>query len=272
MKPANGDSRFAGSIPQLYERFLVPLIFEPYAADLAARIARRRPARVLEVAAGTGVATRALARELARDARLVATDLNGPMLEEAKAKGTCRDVEWRQADAAALPFDDGAFDAVACQFGAMFFADKRAAFAEIRRVLAPGGNFVFSAWDRIEENHFAQVVSAALEPLFPADPPRFLQRTPHGYFDARLIGSHLADAGFRSPPRFETIAARSRASSCREPAIAYCQGTPLRNDIEARGTASLGEATDAAAAGIAARFGQGPVDGKIQARVVAVAR
>ena len=266
------DKVFAGSIPQLYEQYLVPLIFEPYAADLAARLRRRAPKRVLEVAAGTGVVTRAVASALPEDAAIVATDLNQAMLDKAAAVGTARPVEWRQADAMNLPFDDASFDAVICQYGVMFFPDKPKAFAEARRVLKPGGLYLFNVWDRIEDNEFADVILHALAGVFPADPPRFMARTPHGYHDTAAIRRDLAAGGFRSEARIDTVAERSRAPSPRHPAVAYCQGTPWRSEIEARDAARLGEATDAAAAAIAARFGSGAVDGKIQAHVVSAER
>lgn len=264
----NVDKVFTGSIPQLYESHMVPLIFEPYAADLAARLRPRPLTRVLEIAAGTGVVTRALATALPKGVALVATDLNQAMIDHAAAVGTSRPVEWKQADAMKLPFDDASFDAVVCQFGVMFFPDKPKAFAEMRRVLKPGGLCLFNVWDRIEDNEFADVIGQALARMFPADPPRFMARTPHGHHDTALIRSHLAAAGFRNEARIETLAARSRAASPRIPAVAYCQGTPWRSEIEARG--SLADATDAAAAAIAQRFGSGAVDGKIQAHVVAV--
>ena len=262
------DKVFAGSIPQFYEQHLVPLIFEPYAADLAARLRERAPMRVLEIAAGTGVVTRALSRTLPDGSTIVATDLNPAMLDQAAATGTSRPVQWRQADAMQLPFDDASFDAVVCQFGVMFFPDKPKAFAEARRVLKPGGAYVFNVWDRIEENEFADVIGQALERVFPADPPRFMARTPHGHHDCDLIRRDLAAGGFSAAPHIDTVAARSRAGSPRIPAIAYCQGTPWRSEIEARGP--LAEATDAAEAAIAKRFGSGAVDGKIQAHIVAV--
>ena len=264
------DKVFAGSIPEVYETHLVPLIFEPYAADLAKRLAGKHLARVLEVAAGTGVVTRAMAAALPESVAIVATDLNQAMLDQASAVGTRRAVDWRQADAMQLPFPDGAFDAVVCQFGVMFFPDKPRAFAEARRVLKPGGLFLFNVWDSIGENEFADAVTTALESMFPKDPPRFLARTPHGYHDRRSIERDLAGGGFGKGARIDTIAARSRATSPRIPAIAYCQGTPLRNEIEARDAARLGEATDVAAQAVARRFGQGAVDGKIQAHVVTV--
>jgi SAM-dependent methyltransferase len=154
----------------------------------------------------------------------------------------------------------------------MFFPEKRAAFAEARRVLRAGGVFLFNAWDRIEENEFADTVTTALETVFPGAPPRFLARTPHGYHDPRMIEHDLTRGGFTASPRIDTIAARSRAASPRVPALAYCQGTPLRNEIEARDASRLGEATDIAAEAVAKRFGRGAVDGRIQAHIVAVER
>jgi SAM-dependent methyltransferase len=266
------DRVFAGSIPQLYETHLVPLLFEPYAVDLANRLASRPLTRVLELAAGTGVATRRLASVLGENVSIVATDLNQPMLDHAAAIGTARPVEWRQADAMQLPFPEGAFDAVVCQFGVMFFPDKAKGFAEARRVLRPGGIYVFSAWDRIEENEFADTVTTALAPLFPADPPRFLPRVPYAYHDRASIARDVTNGGFTAPPQIDTVAMRSRAASARIPAVGFCQGSPLRSQIEARDASRLGEATDVATEAVARRFGRGAVDGKIRAHVVTVER
>lgn len=268
----NPTRAFAGSVPLLYQRHLVPLIFQPYADDLASRAARRRPARVLEVAAGTGVVTRRLADALPSHVAIVATDINQPMLDQAVTVGTSRPVEWRQADAMRLPYPDEAFDVVVCQFAAMFFPDRQKGFAEARRVLRPGGCFLFSVWDRIEDNEFADTVTRALEAPFADDPPRFLARLPHGYHDRSAIAADLAGGGFDRLPEFTTLAARSRAASPHIPAVAYCQGTPLRNEIEAHGRSRLAEATDIAAAAIERRFGPGSVDGKIQAQVITVER
>jgi SAM-dependent methyltransferase len=264
------DHGFIGSLPKVYQTHLVPLIFEPYAADLVNRLAAKPVGRVLEIAAGTGVVTRTLASILPESVSIVASDLNQPMLDQAIAAGTTRPVEWRQADAMQLPFQDGAFDAVVCQFGVMFFPDKAKAFSEARRVLRSGGLLMFNVWDRIEENEFAETVTTALESLFPADPPRFLPRTPYGYSDRATIERDLAGGGFTAAPQFTTVPKRSRASSSQIPAIGYCQGTPVRNEIEARNAAGLSEATAWAAEAIARRFGGGAVDGKIQAHVVAI--
>ena len=266
------DKVFAGSIPTFYDEVLVPLIFAPYASDLARRVAARAPRDVLEIAAGTGVVTRAMRALLPASTTLVATDLNPGMLDTAAKVGTPGPVKWQQADAMALPFDDASFDVVVCQFGVMFFPDKAKAFAETRRVLRPGGAFLFNAWDRIEDNEFADVVTAALAALFPDDPPRFLARTPHGYHDRAAIERDLRAGGFAAPARIETIAARSAAASPRVPALAYCEGTPLRSEIVARDASRLAEAIDLATAAVAKRFGSGAVDGRIQAHVVAVER
>jgi SAM-dependent methyltransferase len=270
MSSADIDKVFSGSIPQLYETYLVPLIFEPYAADLANRLSSRFLSRVLEIAAGTGVVTRALAAALPDSVSIVATDLNQPMIDYASTCGTRRPVEWRQADAMKLPFLGEAFDAVVCQFGVMFFPDKPTAYSEARRVLRSGGVFIFSVWDRIEENEFADTVTTALGTVFPEDPPRFLARTPHGYHDHETIKRDLANGGFTASPKITTLTARSQAKSFQAPAMAYCQGTPLRNEIEARDASRLAEATDVAAEAIAQRFGRGAVDGKIQAHIVCI--
>jgi len=258
------DLVFAGSVPELYDRHLVPLIFEPYAADLVARVERCGAKSVLEVASGSGVVTRAMAAGLDASVSIVGTDLNQPMLDHAAGVGTARPVEWRQADVMHLPFADATFDAVVCQFGVMFFPDRGAAFAEIRRVLRPGGTFLFNVWDRIENNEFADVVNTAVGTLFPDDPPVFLARTPHGYFIEAEVQADVAAGGFATPAGFDVLETRSRAVSCEIPAIAYCQGTPLRNEIEERDPARLNEATAVAATAIADRFGATDVDGKIR--------
>ena len=248
-----------------YDRYMVPLIFEPYAADIARRAASLSPSTVLETAAGSGVVTRALAPRLPRGASYIVTDLNQPMVDYAASRQpTDTRIKWRQADALALPFENAAFDLVCCQFGAMFFPDRTSGYREARRVLKPGGHFLFNVWDRIEENVFADDVTNALAKIFPNDPPRFLARTPHGYHDTALIRSELEEAGF-SRVVIETRAEQSRASSPRLPAVAYCQGTLLRNEIEAREAGKLESATDYVAFAIADRHGRGEVAAKIQA-------
>lgn len=272
MNAADTSTFFTGSIPKIYDTLLVPLIFEPYAADLVDRLAGLQPPRLLELAAGTGVVTRRLAAFLPASVKIVATDLNQPMLDHAASVGTARPVQWQRADAMQLPFADASFDAVVCQFGVMFFPDKAKAFAEARRILAPGGVLIFNVWDGIEHNEFADTVTTALRSVFPDDPPLFMARVPHGYHDLSAIDGDLKKGGFTAVCRIATVSARSRAASARSAAMAYCLGTPLRNEIEARDAARLDEATDAATRAIAARFGSGAIDAKVQAHVVLVDR
>jgi ubiquinone/menaquinone biosynthesis C-methylase UbiE len=262
------DKLFAGSIPENYDRYMVPLIFEAFARDMAERVSARSPGAVLETAAGSGVVTRAVAPKLPPSASYVVTDLNQPMLDYAATRQPADPrISWRKADALALPFEDATFDLVFCQFGVMFFPDRQSGYREARRVLKPGGCFLFNVWDRIEENVFANDVTNALAEFFPDDPPRFMARTPHGYHDTALIRADLEQAGFSSVT-IETRAEQSRAPSPRHAAIAYCQGTPLRNEIEARGAEKLEAATDYAASAIAERHGSGEIAAKIQAHVI----
>ncbi len=262
------DKNFAGSIPALYDRYLVPLIFEGFADDLAKRVGVQAPKTVLETAAGSGVVTRALAGQLSPGAHYVVTDLNQPMLTQAaERQGRDPRITWQQADALDLPFENESFDVVVCQFGAMFFPDKVAGFREARRVLGPTGRLVFNVWDRIEANDFANLVTQAAARVFPDDPPLFLARTPHGYNDVKQIEEDLREAGF-SQILITTLEKVSQASSPRHPAIGYCQGTPLRGEIELRDATLLDLVTDRAAKAIAEHHGDGVVSGRIRGHVV----
>jgi len=265
---ATDDTAFAGSIPEFYDRFMVPLIFDCYARDMARRVAAVRPRRLLEAAAGTGAVTRAMSAALP-DAEIVATDLNQAMIDHVAAHHPAAGrVQWQQADALALPFGDASFDAVVCQFGAMFFPDKVKGYGEARRVLKPGGSYLFSVWDRISDNEFADVVTQTLARMFPDDPPRFLARTPHGYYEPDRIRDDLTAAGFRDIS-IESVDDVSDAASPRDPAVAYCHGTLLRNEIEERAPGGLARATDAATEALAEAFGTGKVSGRIRALMIA---
>lgn len=262
------DSVFEESIPDVYDRYLVPLIFEQYAEDLARRTVEIDPTDVLEVAAGSGVVPRAVAAALKPSARYVVTDLNQPMLDRAESMQERPElIDWRQADVTDLPFSNDCFDLVLCQFGAMFFADRVEAYREVRRVVRDGGAFVFNMWDRLEENEFAFEVTRTLAEVFPDDPPSFLSRTPHGHYEWDAYRSELAAAGF-DDVTIETVDAVSAASDPSIPAIAYCEGTPLRNEVEARNPPTLEYATEQATRAIRERFGDGPVTSRIRAFVI----
>lgn len=265
------DKVFAGPVPQIYERLLVPLLFRPYAEDLAARVMALRPSSILELAAGTGALTRAMAARL-DGASIVATDLNQPMLDMAATQlpGDAR-VVWQQADALGLPFPDESFDVAACQFGVMFFPDKPASHREVRRVLRPGGRYLFNVWDSVAANEFTVVLLDALAEAFPADPPRFIERTPHGYHDVGMIELDLMAGGFAKPV-IERIEKRARAASALDVATGFCQGTPIRGEIEARDAPRLMAVTEAVAKALERRFGSGPIEGGIAAFVVSAER
>jgi ubiquinone/menaquinone biosynthesis C-methylase UbiE len=258
------DARFPSEIAALYDRCLKPFLFEPYAEDLAHRAAALRPGRILETAAGTGVVTEALLKALP-EADVVATDLNRAMLDVAQARLGGRP-EYREADAQALPFEDGSFDLILCQFGVMFFPDRVGAYREARRVLRPGGHFLLNAWGRIEENGASLAIAETMARRFPNDPPNFLQRTPFGYHDTALVEADLRAAGFRDIAA-EAVTKRSRLPSARDAAIGICLGTPLRSEIEARDASRIDRIIDEATASLAPYETREGVDAPMVANV-----
>lgn len=262
---------FAGSIPALYEQHLGPLLFEPYAEDMAARLKGIRQGRVLETAAGTGIVTRAMVKALPATVEIIATDLNQAMLDVAATKLQAPNVRWQQVDAQNLPFEDASFDAVVCQFGVMFFPDKVGAYREALRVLKPGGRFLFSVWGSLDVNPVSEAVHEAVIALFPDDPPLFIAKIPFGYYDAERIKGELQQAGFENVD-IDEVEKVTEASSPREPAIGLCQGAPLRNEIEARGAGRLDEITAKVTEALAARFGASSVENRMKALVVTAQR
>jgi len=266
----NRDAHFVGSIPDVYERLLVPMIFQAAAERLARAVAASSPVDILETAAGTGALTRALAQTCPQ-AQITATDLNQPMLASASAHpdfvGDGKAVDWQQADALDLPFDDQSFDAVACQFGVMFFPDRVRGYSEARRVLRPGGSFYFNAWDRIENNAVAFVIETALIEAAPTHPLQFMSRTPHGYFSPEQIRTDLAQAGLSDAEITPVDGTSSTTAS--EAAIAFCQGTPLRVALDHHETLTVASATEIAEAALLAHFGPGPIDAPIRSFEVA---
>jgi SAM-dependent methyltransferase len=228
----SGDA-FSGSVPAFYDRYLVPVLFEPYAADLVARIVPRDKLRVLELACGTGVVTRRL-RAALPDAAIVATDLSPAMLAVAERSLISSGISWQPADALALPFDDGSFDVVVCQLGVMFLPDKVLGFREARRVLAPGGQLLVNVWDSVAANPYAAAMARSMERLFPSDPPQFVAMV-HGYCDTAQITADLRAAGWNEIT-LERVAIRGRSRSAREFATGFARGSPIFGLLADRGT------------------------------------
>ena len=261
----SSDSVFSGSIPALYDRLLVPMLFEPWADDLAARAAALAPRDLLEVAAGTGVVTERLARALPH-ATIVATDLNPAMLDEARRRAPA--ATFQPADAQALPFADSSFDLVICQFGVMFYPDRPAAQREARRVLRPGGRYIFSVWDRIDRNPASHAVSDAVASLFPDDPPRFFDRTPFGHHDTAILTRELRAAGFAQVEVASLVKPNGRVT-VQEAAQGLCRGSPLAAEIVAHGPDAMDKAISAASAALAPLLDEhGQLDAPMAAHVL----
>ena len=256
------DRLWVGSMPEVYDRWLAPSVFRPFAQDLARRAAQLAPREVLEIAAGTGVLTTELLAALP-SAAVTATDLNTAMVGfgSRQAPGAA----WRQADALDLPFGDGRFDLVVCQFGVMFFPDKPAVFAEVRRVLAPGGTLLFTTWDDVGAHGFAAALVAGIERAYPEDPPTFVATVPHGYSDLDRVAADLA-AGGMGDLSAETVTLDGHAAAAADVAAGFCAGTPLRMEMTARG--DLAEGTKAIAEEMTALLGAGPVTASMTAYVV----
>jgi len=264
------DAVFVGSIPQLYDGNVGPTFMVPYASDIASRLTHLQTGRLLEVAAGTGIVTAALAAALPR-VEITATDLNQPMLDRASTKAELHGVILRQADALDLPFDDASFNAVVCQFGVMFFPDKAAAFREVRRVLRPGGHFVFNVWDSVEDNPVVATLLAGLRRWCPDQPSWFMERTPCGYRDPTILRADLVAGGF-ADCQIEKVVLRGHAASPMAVAVGLCQGSPMRAEIEALDSTGLQEATQAAANAIAESFGNGTFEASLAALVIETRR
>ena len=264
------ELRFTGSVPANYERLLVPLFFQPYAEELARRAQRLQPNRILETAAGTGVVTQAL-HDAIPSAEIVATDLNQPMLDVAQQRAGLRGVTFVQADAQELPFENGSFDLVVCQFGSMFFPDKVRGHSEARRVLRDGGHYLLAIWDEISRNALSSATQDMLIDLFPDDPPLFLREGPFGYSDTRRIDRDLRDAGF-SGVEIDTIQFSSRCPSARDAASALCYGSPMSAELQDREAGSLDRAYEAVSKSLLAFEGTAGIDAPMSAHIVTATR
>jgi ubiquinone/menaquinone biosynthesis C-methylase UbiE len=256
---------FRGAVPENYDRYLGPVIFEPWAEDLVLRLAGKKYERILEIACGTGIVTRRLRDALPATTEIVATDLNADMFEFAKAKfGNRENIVWQQADASALPFSNCLFDAAICQFGVMFIPDKAAAMRESYRVLRSGGVFLFNVWDSFEANPFAQIAHATIASFFDHDPPSFYE-IPFNFHDSTVIRKLLQDTGFE---KIESFAETKplRAASATQFATGLVRGNPVGAEATERGV-DPEDLIDAIAKQIAKHFGNAPVESTMRAIV-----
>ena len=257
---------FIGSIPEYYDQYLGPLIFEEYGADLARRVSVPLGGTVLETAAGTGIVTRHLRNALPPEVRLVVTDLNEPMLECAKRKFDPQaNLEFQPADATQLAFADASFDAVVCQFSLMFFLNKTTALQEVARVLKPGGTFVFSLWDSYAHNHLIRTVNDTLTSLFPTSPPPFFD-TPYGYYRIDEVKTLLGETGF-GDIEISILPRTSRCETARQVALGYILGTPVCIQIAERGQYAMDEVVNIVERALGATYGQASIRAKMQAIV-----
>lgn len=260
------NAAFGAAVAKNYDQYLGPMLFEPYARDLAARLHVNPGESVLETAAGTGIVTRHLRSALAPAAKLVATDLNEGMLECAKQKFKGgENVEFKVADAMQLPFPEQSFGAVACQFGVMFFPDKTASFREVRRVLKPQGSFLFSVWDALEHNHIPQTVHQTLERLFPENPPTFYQ-VPFSCHQIDSLRSSLSEAGF-THLEIAVVPFQAQSPSARDATLGFVMGNPVSQQIAERGSPPLEQVLEQVESTIAEAHGKAPVQGKMRAIV-----
>lgn len=259
-------TEFTGSIPENYDAFLGPMFFEPYASDIAKRLKVPDRGSVLELACGTGILTRKLQEALPSTARLVATDLNDPMIDFAARKfKKSKRLEWKQVDATTLPFEDESFDVVVCQFGLMFVPDKVTAIRETYRILKRGGRFVFSVWDAIERNDFAYLAHRTITSFFENDPPMFYE-VPFSFHDPKAIRPLCEATGFRKV-KVTPLELPCVSSSAADAAKGLVQGNPVAVAINERNSSLVAKITGAVAQALAARFGDRLPRGKMRALI-----
>ncbi len=261
MTASSTQASFTGGIPENYDTYLGPLLFEFSAADMAQRVAEAlgRPARVLEVACGTGISTRHLANTLPDGTEILATDLNEAMLDHAaRVNGDLPGVTYTQADALDLFFEDTSFDAVVCQFGVMFFPDKAKGMSEMTRVLKPGGVLALNVWDSLEKNPAVKVVDSVIKRFFETDPPRFLE-VPFGLHDVDEGRRLFQEAGYQEVD-VSHVAETVETADHRFPARGFVTGNPTIIEVEQRATVSVEEILAAAVEELESEFGPAPAN------------
>lgn len=259
------NTAFVGSIPEYYDKYLGPLIFEEYSIDMATRLDLPEDGALLEIAAGTGLAARHLRAALPKNATITVTDLHTSMLELAKSKfPDQQNILFEKADATDLSYADASFDVIACQFGIMFFPLKAKCIEDIFRVLKPGGNFMFSVWDSYAHNPMMNLVTDTLATLFPEDPPSFLD-VPLGYHNIDEIKNLLELAGF-GDIEIAVLPRTMRTNDPNNVPLGFIMGNPLSMQIPERG-GNISEVISKISSEITRQFGKAPIEAPMQAIV-----
>lgn len=225
---------FSGEVPGNYDKYLGPILFEPYALDLIDRLKNERVEHVLELACGTGRVTTHLVDLIPTKGSLTATDLNPGMLELAQSKIQNEKIFWTVADAEDLSFYNGQFDHIVCQFGVMFFPAKEKSFKEANRVLKKGGKYIFSTWESVEKNPRIDLMWSVIHEVFGNEAPDFFQKGPHSFFDKKEIERLMVNAGFKNV-RIETVAKTPKYNQPEDLIKGFAEGSPLANYLAEKG-------------------------------------
>jgi ubiquinone/menaquinone biosynthesis C-methylase UbiE len=255
---------FAGTVPANYEKYLGPFLFEPYALDVAARLQDKRYPSILEIACGTGRVTNHLSGSVQHDS-LIATDLNPDMIEVAKKIVTNPSIRWMAADAVALPFADHSFDAVVCQFGIMFFPDKRKGLQEMYRVLKAGGKLIFNTWDKLENLPAVQLGRKVIDSFFETDPPEFYN-IPFSMHDEHELRTLMLEAGFKNIS-ISLVKKEGVSPSAANLARGMVEGSPMYVSIIERDAALVEPMKEKVEKELGEKFGNNPLTCNLQAWV-----
>lgn len=252
----HNHTEFTGSIPEIYDRCLGPLLFDFSARDLAARVKAHMPEEgiLLEIACGTGISTEYLYHALPKSVSILASDLNEKMLDFAQMnRPELLGVNFQVANALDLPFVDNHFDAVACQFGIMFFPDKPAGLKEMSRVLKPGGRMTFNVWDSMKHNPIIALAHETISSFFTVEPPSFLT-VPFGYHDRDILMDLMKNAGYDDID-IAVVSETVEGSDPHMVAQGLVAGNPGINEIRDRANVEPEEIIEHLAGKVKAMFG-----------------
>ena len=254
-----------GQTANHYDQFFGPLYFEPFAIEVAKRVDPTGTAVVLEIAAGTGRVTRHIRERILPSAKLIASDISEEMQAVAKKKLGHLDIDWQNIDAQQLPFSDNSIDLVICCFGYMFVPDKTKAFAEVYRVLKPGGHFLFSTWDKLENNP-ASYISRCMAKQYLEEPLPASYDLPTSMSDESGIRSLLQDAGF-SKLSVEKVKLLTAIPTAKEAALGFVQGGGVYDEVRKRKSGSIDEIKIRLEKELAGQFGDAPMIAPISALI-----